>query len=187
VERVEVDYGIVRIRGVLSAAECEALIARVETMGFEPATINTRSGAKRDEQTRDNDRVIVDDTELASELWKRVADLVPVIRAGRQVVGLNERLRFYRYYPGQKFDWHVDGAFRRGNGEMSLFTFMIHLNEGYRGGATAFHNSADIIGERGMALLFEHGLMHQGAEVTHGVKYALRSDVMYGPVGRLAG
>ena len=64
---------------------------------------------------------------------------------------------------------------------------MIYLNEGYRGGVTAFHNSADVVGERGMALLFEHGLMHRGAEVTRGVKYALRSNVMYGAVGRLAG
>jgi len=29
--------------------------------------------------------------------------------------------------------------------------------------------------------------MHQGAEVTHGVKYALRSDIMYGAVGRFTG
>jgi hypothetical protein len=186
-ERVEVGHGIVVVRDVLSATECEALIARAEAMGFEPATINTRSGAKRDEQTRDNDRVMMDDADLASDLWKRVAAHVPVIRAGRQVVGLNERLRLYRYHPGQKFDWHVDGPFRRGNGEMSLLTFMIYLNEGYRGGATAFHNAAEVVGERGMALLFEHGLMHQGAEVTHGVKYALRSDVMYGAVGRFTG
>lgn len=81
----------------------------------------------------------------------------------------------------------VDAPFRRGNGEMSLFTFMIYLNDGYGGGATAFHNSVEIAGERGMALLFEHGLMHQGAEVMHGVKYALRSDIMYGAVGRISG
>lgn len=186
-ERVEVGNGIICIRNVLSAAECKALVARAESVGFEPATINTRSGAKRDERTRDNHRVIVDDADLALDLWQRIAGHVPVIRAGRQVVGLNERFRIYRYHSGQKFDWHVDAPFRRGNGEMSLYTFMIYLNEGYRGGATAFHGSAEVIGERGMALLFEHGLMHQGAEVTHGVKYALRSDVMYGAVGRLSG
>jgi prolyl 4-hydroxylase len=186
-ERVNVDHGIVCIRNVLSATECEALIVRAEAVGFKPATINTHSGAKRDEQTRDNDRVIMDDAELASDLWARIASHVHVIRAGRQAVRPNERFRYYRYHPGQKFDWHVDGPFRRENGEMSLFTFMIYLNEGYRGGATAFHNAGDIVGEQGMALLFEHGLMHQGAEVTHGVKYALRSDVMYGAVGRLAG
>ena len=45
VERVEVGSGIAVIRDVLGATECEALIARAEAMGFEPATINTRSGA----------------------------------------------------------------------------------------------------------------------------------------------
>jgi hypothetical protein len=38
-----------------------------------------------------------------------------------------------------------------------------------------------------MALVFDHGLIHEGAAVTDGVKYVLRSDVMYGPVGRFAG
>ncbi len=71
-ERVEVGYGLVCIRGVLNAAECEALIARAESAAFEPATLNTRSGAKRDERARDNDRVILEDAELASDLWSRV-------------------------------------------------------------------------------------------------------------------
>jgi hypothetical protein len=38
-----------------------------------------------------------------------------------------------------------------------------------------------------MALIFRHELFHEGAEVKSGKKYVLRSDVMYGPVGRLAG
>jgi len=31
----------------------------------------------------------------------------------------------------------------------------------------------------GMALLFQHRLLHEGSEVTDGVKYVVRSDVMY--------
>jgi hypothetical protein len=31
----------------------------------------------------------------------------------------------------------------------------------------------------GMALLFQHRLLHEGSEVTSGVKYVVRSDVMY--------
>jgi hypothetical protein len=42
---------------------------------------------------------------------------------GREVVGLNERLRFYRNDPSQKFDWHQDGYFERDDGECSQFTF----------------------------------------------------------------
>jgi hypothetical protein len=38
-----------------------------------------------------------------------------------------------------------------------------------------------------MALIFEHQLLHEGAAVTQGRKYVLRSDVMYNPVGRIRG
>lgn len=61
-----------------------------------------------------------------------------------------------------------------------LLTFMIYLNEGYTGGETRFE-SVSVAGKPGMALVFEHELLHEGAEVTAGVKYVLRSDVMYGP------
>lgn len=72
---------------------------------------------------------------------------------------------------------------------MSLLTFMIYLNEGYEGGETQFDDAAksppgesvSVAGKVGMALVFEHELLHEGAEVTAGVKYVLRSDVMYGP------
>ena len=69
---------------------------------------------------------------------------------------------------------------------MSLLTFMIYLNTGYEGGATRFE-AAKVTGQTGLALVFQHGLVHEGSEVVQGVKYALRSDVMYGPVGRFGG
>jgi hypothetical protein len=185
-QRRDVDHGIFCIDDLLSADDCETLIARAEAIGFEPALINTRSGEKRDERTRDNDRVIFDDTDCAAMLWKRVRQELSEFRAGRQARGLNERFRVYRYAPGQSFDWHSDGAFRRPNGEVSLLTFMIYLNAGYGGGTTAF-TGHEIVGNRGMALIFEHSLWHSGSAVTEGVKYVLRSDVMYGPVGHQFG
>ena len=92
--------------------------------------------------------------------------------------GLNERFRFYRYGPGQRFAPHVDGAYERTNGERSRLTFMIYLNEGYQGGETRF-GWHTITGRTGMALWFDHRLRHEGAELIEGVKYVLRSDVMY--------
>ena len=38
-----------------------------------------------------------------------------------------------------------------------------------------------------MALIFEHELLHEGAAVTAGRKYVLRSDVMYGRAGQIRG
>jgi len=54
----------------------------------------------------------------------------------------------------------------------------VYLNEGYEGGATRFE-AARVVGRAGMALVFQHGLIHDGAEVTRGLKFVLRSDVMF--------
>jgi prolyl 4-hydroxylase len=183
---VEVARGIFTMDNVLNAPECAALIDRAESKGFEIATINTRHGPEIDRDFRNNERVIADDRALASDLWNRVRDGMPSFLAGRQARGLNERFRYYRYGPGQKFAWHTDGSFRRENGEASLLTFMLYLNEGYTGGETLFP-TVQVRGRTGMALVFEHALTHEGAEVTSGTKYVLRSDVMYGPVGQIAG
>jgi prolyl 4-hydroxylase len=178
--------GIATIDGVLNPEECGALITRVEAIGFDVASINSRHGAVVDENVRNNDRVIVDDFGLAGDFWSRVDSVIPKFHSARQVRGLNERIRFYRYKPGQSFKWHIDGAFRRDNGDASLFTFMIYLNEGYQGGETAFRTTR-VAGKMGMALMFEHDLMHEGSAVTSGLKYGLRTDIMYGPVGQVAG
>ena len=96
--------------------------------------------------------------------------------------GLNERFRFYRYDVGQRFAPHTDGYFERTNGERSHFTFMVYLNDGFEGGATAFHHSKPslrVTPVRGMALVFYHRQLHEGMPVVKGRKYVLRTDVMY--------
>ena len=183
--RSELADRLFTIDTVFSQDECRALVDRAEAIGFDKATINAWEGPRVDLKTRNNDRVILDDTALAGELWGRVRTQIPPLRGGRQVRGLNERFRFYRYAPGQKFAWHSDGPFQRENGEISLLTFMIYLNDGYRGGETRFEWT-EVQGKAGMALVFEHGLIHEGAELTEGVKYVLRSDVMFGRVGQYA-
>ena len=71
--------------------------------------------------------------------------------------GANERLRCYRYAPGQRFAPHHDGSFFRSDDERSLLTFMIYLNEGFEGGETALLDLERVIVPRtGMALLFQH-------------------------------
>jgi hypothetical protein len=38
-----------------------------------------------------------------------------------------------------------------------------------------------VVPEPGMVLLFEHRLLHDGETVTGGVKYTMRTDIMYVP------
>ena len=62
----------------------------------------------------------------------------------------------------------------------------MYLNEGFVGGETVVEG-VSITPRRGMALIFEHQLLHEGAAVASGRKYVLRSDVMFGRVGQVRG
>ena len=169
-----------------SAGECEGLIARAEAHGFEAATITTRRGRERDCAVRNNDRAVIDDQRLADDLWQRLKPHVPTFVGGRQAVGLNERFRFYRYDPAQRFRGHTDAPYVHPSGASSLLTFMIYLNDGFAGGETQFPDRT-ISPERGLALLFRHEIFHEGRPVSRGRKYVLRSDVMFNPLGRIGG
>jgi predicted 2-oxoglutarate/Fe(II)-dependent dioxygenase YbiX len=159
--------------------ECDAYIQFAEVMGFTDAPITTALGPIMRKDVRNNTRVMIDDTERAEQLWQRSIDYVPDYMANWWAVGINERLRLYRYDVGQQFDWHSDGAFRRSISERSRLTFMVYLNDDFEGGHTAFEDYSDVVPKKGMALFFTHEICHKGQPVTKGRKYVLRSDVMY--------
>jgi prolyl 4-hydroxylase len=81
---------------------------------------------------------------------------------------------------------HADGNFKRLNGERSMLTFMVYLNDDFVGGETVFIETT-VKPQRGMALIFHHGLLYEGTSVTSGRKYVLCSDVMYSVAGRISG
>jgi hypothetical protein len=133
---------------------------------------------------RNNERVIVDDPELARAWFERAKPFLPAQLGEWHLLGLNERFRYYRYDPGQSFNRHCDGAFFRSSGEQSFLTFMAYLNEDFTGGTTEFYYpndqpKASVVPGRGLALVFEHDQVHEGAAVKTGRKYVLRTDVMY--------
>jgi prolyl 4-hydroxylase len=182
---MEIASGIYTVPSVLSVEECSAYIALIEGIGFSAAPINMAGGRERIMSgVRNNTRVMFDDPQTAASLWARLSSEIPVFLNGRQGIGLNERLRFYRYEPGQRFAPHSDGSYTSPTGDRSLLTLMVYLNEGFEGGETKF-NEVDVVPQTGMALIFKHELWHEGAEVMSGRKYVLRTDVMYGPVGRM--
>lgn len=110
----------------------------------------------------------------------RIGGALPGRLAGRRPVGVNERFRCYRYAPGQQFAPHFDGAFRRSATECSELTLMVYLNDDFTGGTTRCEDFGTSVAPRaGLALVFQHRLLHTGCVVTSGVKYVLRSDVMY--------
>jgi hypothetical protein len=177
------------VHDFLSPEECAHFVALSESAGFGDAPISSLSGPVMRKDIRNNDRVMIDDPRLAAEMWARLEPFLGDLKGFWVPVGLNERWRFYRYGPGQQFDWHFDGSYERSPLERSAFTFMLYLNGGVAGGATEFNlrsrggvRSDDPIirvqPEMGKALVFVHRLLHRGAPVAGGRKYVLRTDVM---------
>jgi prolyl 4-hydroxylase len=166
--------------GVFSSVECEAIIGRMEALGPSLAPVTTASGPVIRTDIRTNDRVMFDDRDLADTVFHRIAHGLPAELAGRSLVGLNERFRGYRYTAGQAFRPHLDGVVQL-EGRSSELTLVVYLNEDCEGGETRFLSDpiVSIVPKQGMALLFAHRLLHEGTEVRSGVKYVLRSDVMY--------
>jgi hypothetical protein len=168
------------VSAVFSEEECVGMIQRIESQEPAPAPITTARGFVMRPDIRNNDRVMFDDPGLAEELFGRVRHLVPPVLGGMRAVGANERFRCYRYRPGQFFAPHYDGAFERSLLERSLLTFLIYLNGDCEGGETRLLElGQQVAPTRGMGLLFEHGLLHEGAPVRSGLKYVLRTDILY--------
>lgn len=170
--------GILVIDNFWTDKECDDFIIKSEALGFEPAKVETENGYKLIETVRNNYRIIYEDENLARILWQQVAPFAPSAIGNSEAIGLNEVFRIYKYQAGQQFRRHKDQSFIRNESEASYYTFMIYLNENFTGGQTVF-NAVTIEPKKRMAILFLHQLEHEGLEVKEGVKYVLRTDIMY--------
>ena len=108
-------------------------------------------------------------------------------------LGVNERFRFLKYSAGQYFKPHFDGTYKRPDGRSrSMVTIQIYLNEGMEGGTTTILSPsitgetykeddviARVVPKVGRILLFDHNTMHEGSLLTKGVKYTVRTEIMY--------
>ncbi len=199
VGREDVATGVYVLRSLMTPRECRDLIAAAESIGFSHAGLAIGDDTYRvNLAVRNNERVVIDAPALAEQLWPRMAALVDQRHEGRPVCRLNDRFRVYRYTQGQRFFPHVDVRTPVPGGETRA-SLMIFLNDGFEGGETRFFELKDRRSRRGKgrrrkfdnrvrfalrpeiggAVVFDHLLLHEGAEVQAGVKYAVRSDLVY--------
>jgi prolyl 4-hydroxylase len=165
---------------VLTAEECRALIDRAESGEWLAATINTAEGREVATHVRNNLTAIIDDEALALRIYDRIRDSIPDPLMGQRPAGIKPRWRVYRYDMGHHFGLHGDQSYLGPNGTRSLLTLLVYLNRGYEGGETDFPEIGERVhAEIGKALLFQHMVLHEGATVTAGRKYVLRSDVLF--------
>lgn len=167
------------IEDFLSSKECSNYIEKAEQQTFEEAKINMLGNQVMNKTVRNNDRLLFFDENLAKDLWLKIKEFVPSSIGSSEAIGLNEMFRIYRYVKGQRFKMHRDGSYERNDTEFSILSFLIYLNDDFEGGETEFRRVATVKPKTGMVLVFHHPMRHEGKEILSGVKYVLRTDVMY--------
>ena len=177
-EKLILDEDVYLIKNFLSDAECQTYIEQSEAIGYEEATVTTNEGQKMIKAIRNNQRVIIQDVDLATDFWRRAQSFVTERYEDWSPIAINEQFRFYKYAVNQRFNKHRDGRFRRNPNEESRLTLMVYLNDNFEGGETEF-DAFTVVPEKGTALVFRHDIKHKGCRVREGFKYALRSDIMF--------
>lgn len=161
------------VEDIYTPAECATHIAMIERDAPRLATDNP--------MYRNQDRVMKDDPAMAADLFARLRPHLPEEIGAFRLFGLNERLRFYRYSPGQQFAAHTDHWYRPSPTRITLHTVLVYFNADFEGGETRFveHLDETINPRPGLVAIFQHKIRHEGCVVTTGRKYAMRTDVVY--------
>lgn len=164
----------------LAPSRCEHYIARFLASPPEQAPVVTSTGVDVDLAVRSNTRVMWDDAAEANDLVQAVRESVPATWNGERLVGGNPRLRVYRYESGEHHSPHWDTVVELPDRIASRITLVFYLNDGFTGGETEFPElGRRVVPRRGTALLFQHRVLHSALGVTSGVKYALRTDILF--------
>jgi len=193
---------------VLSPSECEYYIKTSEELGFKGLTgyrsdyrNNDRVVAVGEEISKilfDRISKYVSEITITNENRQKVGPAYK-LEGTWKPISLNETWRMCRYKPGGHFAPHFDGNFIRNSNERSMKTFMLYLNGDFEGGTTNFVDEKQTLWKdekgkyraqeenillkippkAGMAIIFNHAILHEGGSLLNGTKYIMRSDVMF--------
>jgi len=174
------------VENVFKFNEVKELINVSENQGYIKAGLTSDKFKKQkvDEYVRKSDRVIIDSPELAELIENRIKHAIPKIYKGMKYDSINERFRFLKYDGEGHFNRHTDGHYQDQD-KVSLITILIYLNQDYQGAYTTFFKDKyDKIGfalppKTGMVCLMDQDIEHQVPELEKGVKYVVRSELMY--------
>lgn len=201
--------GAFQLLNVLSDAEADAIVEIAERLGF-----HQDSPVSLPHEVRHNQNVnwVVSEA-IDAVFWERSKHLIPEVVNGQSATGLNARFRFYRYDQGDYFKPHSDGSWPGSRvidgqlvpdaypGQLSQYTYLVFLNDGYEGGRTQFMvsrsdptkparrqgdiNVVEVYTPKGAALCFPHGhhplhCLHASEQIVSGRKYIIRSDILFG-------
>jgi len=174
---------VVVFGGLLTAAECEALMALAAPRLLRSETVDIDTGGSEVNAARTSDGMFFarGETALIARIEQRIATLL------RWPVERGEGLQILRYRPGAEYLPHYDyfDPARPGTapvlqrGGQRVGTLVIYLNSPAGGGATTFPDAGlEVAPVQGNALLFSYdrphpstGTLHGGAPVLAGEKW----------------
>jgi len=162
------------VEDIYSPEECNQFIRLIERSSPKLATNNPLY--------RNQDRVMIDDPKRSQDLFARLRPHLPETMGDLVLIGLNERLRMYRYKIGQSFTPHMDHWYRPNEHQITLHTVLVYFNDDFEGGETIFQEQLEqiVVPKTGAVAIFQHKIRHEGAVVRQGIKYAMRTEVIYG-------
>ena len=170
------DPAITMLRGLLTAAECEHLIAQAAARLQPSSIVDPATGRRVPHPVR---------TSLGTNFGPAHEDLV-VRRINRRIadasgtqVEAGEPLHVLAYTPGQEFRLHLDAL--PGVANQRTYTMLVWLNDAFEGGETVFPAlGLSLCGQPGDALLFanvgadgraDERTRHAGLTPTSGQKW----------------
>jgi hypothetical protein len=179
---------------VLTPDECSQLISHGESFGF----IDLKDSYTQTYRT--NERIVNHNPHFRKTLWDRIESHVDthIEMNGKHETlqstfftdgvwkkdHLNEQFRLCKYNPTNFFKRHTDEGYHPSPKDHRSFkTCMAYLNSEFEGGETVFYFSDgtefSLKPEVGMCLIFNQNILHEGATVTSGLKYFIRTDIQY--------
>jgi hypothetical protein len=168
------------LHGFFSRQECISWIKYIESSPLE----YVKQRGTRYLASRECYRMSIQHATMAWRLYERlkITTLLPYMPDNKRLVGCNPNLRLYKYEKGHSFGKHVDESCVLDSVRVTRLTVLIYLSQ-CEGGATRFEEDCVAFEPKiGSMLLHVHGencLEHEADAVISGIKYVLRTDLVY--------
>ena len=215
---------IYTVDNVLSKEQCKKIIEKANEKGWnESSPSGGGHGRTGREDPRTNSFCVFHDSNIASNIWAQIKETLPndLTFLGDNVyfnsvskgsewnpAFIYDKIRIYRYQPGEAFPEHIDYKVKRNIIEddkefvqQSFLSLLIYLNDDFEGGETGYwpdHNGihcrflrnverqnctkdhqVSIKPSTGLCVIQDQNILHEGLPTTKGVKYLLRTDIIH--------
>lgn len=167
------------VEHIFTPGDCRRLIDLAEKNGMDEYEKDKKKFAKTS----------IVDRDLAIRLFKQLRDHYPRNYRGCKIIGFNDRLRIFKYYPGYEHNTHRDNFNFDSFGNIGVLTLNIFLNDDFEGGGLDFLDDNERLEQSlepktGFGVIFDFQQLHRAKSLKGSCKYMLRTDLVVRNVGQ---